>query len=504
MPISEPDHHRDQRGAVVFRVAVGLVVLVLLVTAGVYLEVIPGFGGHSTPVAGAQSASPGTDDGPSSSATTASSAPPVPSIDLTPPAQPPPVLSRITATDDLSVAKIKRRVRPFLRDDALGPHVGFAVAQLGATGMLWQHGTPPRVVPASTTKLLTTTAALATMGPQHRFTTRVLSGVGRHGKTPRIVLVGGGDPLLVATKPEEPTYPDPATLADLANQTAKALHHQGVRRVRLGYDASLFTGPAVNPTWEPQYIPTNVVSPISALWINEGRAELGYASRVDDPPRYAAEAFADLLKKQGITVTGTPAPAQAPDGATELGVVTSPTLRQIIEHILLVSDNEGAEVLLRHVALAEGRPGSTTAGLAVERRVLSSLGINMSHVRLHDGSGLSRHNRIPVSVLMQVLQLAAGPSDPDLRAVVSTLPVAGFDGSLGYRYDVAPAGAGLVRAKTGTLTGVHALAGIVLTRGGQALVFVAVADKVPVPQTLQARADLVEITTALSECGCHA
>ena len=97
-----------------------------------------------------------------------------------------------------------------------------------------------------------------------------------------------------------------------------------------------------------------------------------------------------------------------------------------------------------------------------------------------------------------MLQTAASPDHPDLRTVVSTLPVAGFTGSLAYRFvDDARAGLGVVRAKTGTLTGVHGLAGLVVDRAGVPLVFAAVADQVPVPKTLAARAQLDRIAAAL-------
>ncbi len=89
--------------------------------------------------------------------------------------------------------------------------------------------------------------------------------------------------------------------------------------------------------------------------------------------------------------------------------------------------------------------------------------------------------------------------------MVSTLPVAGFTGSLAYRFvDDAPAGLGLVRAKTGTLTeaGVHGLAGIVVTRRGTPLVFAAVADQVPLRKTLDARAQLDKLAARLTTCAC--
>jgi D-alanyl-D-alanine carboxypeptidase/D-alanyl-D-alanine-endopeptidase (penicillin-binding protein 4) len=73
---------------------------------------------------------------------------------------------------------------------------------------------------------------------------------------------------------------------------------------------------------------------------------------------------------------------------------------------------------------------------------------------------------------------------------------------LAYRFKNAPAGAGLVRAKTGTLTGVHGIAGLVSTRDGQTLAFAAVADAVPVRRSLAARAQLDRIAALLTRCGC--
>ena len=136
------------------------------------------------------------------------------------------------------------------------------------------------MTPASTLKMLTTTAALEALGPDHRFTTRVVA----TPSSPRITLVGGGDPLLGrdASDPDG-TYPARADLDTLARATARALRGLGRSRVRLGYDASLFTGPSVNPHWEPSYVPDGVVSPISAAVGRRGTGPSGLACRSPDP-----------------------------------------------------------------------------------------------------------------------------------------------------------------------------------------------------------------------------
>ena len=189
--------------------------------------------------------------------------------------------------------KVARLLEPLLADPDLGRHVVAAVADLSTGEVVFQQGARAR--PASTTKLLTAIAALHVLGPDHRFTTQaVLQG---QGKQRRVVLVGGGDPYL-ASKPaakDEPAYPARADLRTLARLTAAALADQGIRRAALGYDDTLFTGPEVNPHWEPSYVPDGVVSPITALWADEGRPASG-SGRVPDPSLTAATYFAQELR----------------------------------------------------------------------------------------------------------------------------------------------------------------------------------------------------------------
>jgi D-alanyl-D-alanine carboxypeptidase/D-alanyl-D-alanine-endopeptidase (penicillin-binding protein 4) len=127
----------------------------------------------------------------------------------------------------------------------------------------------------------------------------------------------------------------------------------------------------------------------------------------------------------------------------------------------------------------------------------------MQGVRTYDGSGLSRKNRLTPQALLATLRITASDSQPDLREVITGLPVAGFTGSLEWRFEDAPQRAkGLVRAKTGTLTGVHGLAGIVTDRTGAELGFVAIADRVAVRNTLEARKSIDELAAALGACAC--
>ena len=427
-----------------------------------------------------------------------------PGLHLPPYPKAPLVLPAAASRPLVSSGGLRSHLTDSLSQPGLGGQVGFAVSQLGSPARSWAHGART-VTPASTLKLLTTTAAFATLGPSHRFVTSTVQGRSRGW----VVLVGGGDPLLVTKTPtakEAPRfYPQPASLQRLAEQTAARLAAEGVRRVHLGYDASLFSGPAVNPHRPTTYIPENVVSPITSLWVNEGRDQPRSAPRSADPTQAAADAFKAQLEKAGIAVVGRVGSQVAPTTAPKrLGAVESAPLDEIVQHILELSDNEGAEVLLRQVAVAAGLPGSSDAGVVAVRRALTRLGLDLHGAVFYDGSGLSRDDRVPVQLLLHTLETDASPAHPELRGVITGLPVAGFSGSLGYRFEKARSGLGYVRAKTGTLSeaGVHSLAGVATTRSGQALAFVAVADRVPVIDTLDARDDLDRIAADVSTCGC--
>ncbi|HSE10306.1 MAG TPA: D-alanyl-D-alanine carboxypeptidase/D-alanyl-D-alanine-endopeptidase [Nocardioidaceae bacterium] len=395
-------------------------------------------------------------------------------------------------------AAVRRAVARLIRDKDLGPRVAVAVAQLSDGETVYETG-PSSVTPASTMKMLTSAAALAALGPDHTFRTTVVAGA-----SPRdVVIVGGGDPLL-ARSPDSDMYPARADIVTLAKATARSLKRLGRNRVRLGYDTSLFEGPPVSPAWKASYIPDDVVSPISALWVDEG-LEPGGGSREADPAQAAAVEFAEVLKKQGIKIRGNPRPAVAAPDAEEYAFVQSAPLSQIVQWTLEVSDNETAEVLFRHVALAEGRPGSFVGGAAAVGDVLSRLGVDASADRIYDGSGLSRKNRLSPQTLLSVVEVSSSEEYPELRTVVSGLPVAGFTGSLAYRFeDGDEEGLGRVRAKTGTLTGVHGLAGVVTDKSGTVMAFVAIADRVKVADTLDARQRIDQVAAALAACACAA
>ena len=426
--------------------------------------------------------------------------PPPPSLQL-PQAEPAPaVAAPRPATTSLDPALVRRAVGRLLDARALGRRVLAAVAPLAGGGPVLRRGTGS-AIPASVMKLLTTTAALRVLGPDTTFRTTVVTGATAR----EVVLVGGGDPYLASRPPGAANGTSRTPTADvltLARRTAAALRARGVTRVGVGYDASLFTGPAVNPTWKPTYISEQVVSPTTALWVDRGEDPDGFG-RVPDPAATAAAAFAEALGEAGIRVRGAPRPTTAASGARQLAAVTGAPVEQVVRRVVSTSDNEASEVLLRHIGSVIGGTPSTTAGVAGVRTTLAGLGVPLTGVVVADGSGLSRSNRLTPDAVIAVLRLAASAQHPDLRAVVEGLPVAGFSGSLESRFtDGDPAGAGRVRAKTGTLDGVGALAGLVTGLDGAVMVFVVSLDRVRLADALDARAAIDRAVAALAGCRC--
>src|SRR5215213_7403787 len=166
-----------------------------------------------------------------------------------------------------------------------------------------------------------------------------------------------------------------------------------------------------------------------------------------------------------------------------------------------MSDNMLAEALARQVALAAGLPASFEGGAQAVTRALADAGIDVTGVTLSDGSGLSQADRVPAGVLTELVASAADGSLAGASALLTGLPVAGYDGTLFDRGD-AGAAPGTVRAKTGTLLGVHALAGTVVTAEGRLLAFAVVADASTGGEAATESA-LDDVAAALAGCGCR-
>jgi len=408
-----------------------------------------------------------------------------------------------------TAAGVARAVGPLVSSPELGSQLGVLVTDLATGKVLYARNPATGFAPASTNKLATAIAALQVLGSSARFRTTVVASPGSSS----IVLVGGGDPTLAAGSVPASDYPQPATLAELARQTAAALRARGRRSVRLGYDVSLYTGPGLAPSWPHSYVTTGNVSVITPLEADQGRVtrtgapadnEASTGPRSANPAALAATSFAGFLAADGITVRGAPAQLTAPAHASRVASVESPPLTEIVQWMLEESNNVIAENLARHVAIATGRTASFSGAAAAVTAVLRGLGVT-GELSLSDGSGLSPADRISPAVLIKLVALAA--SHPQLRSVLTGLPVEGFSGTLMRGASVfglgGRAGFGVVRAKTGNLTTVAALAGTVYARNGQLLAFAVMADEVPAGSIGTAATTMVGLASTLAGCGCR-
>ncbi|MEU8375566.1 MULTISPECIES: D-alanyl-D-alanine carboxypeptidase/D-alanyl-D-alanine-endopeptidase [unclassified Micromonospora] len=442
---------------------------------------------------------------------------PTPSPSARPPEpDPSPVLAGPDAAASVPTpAGVRAAVEPLTGAAALGSRVNVSVADVVSGESLYARGGDDGTVPASVTKLATGVTVLKARGPGYRIATRVLAGA----NPGEVVLVGGGDPTLAVDK--SGFYPGAARLDTLAAQVKQALG--GTAPTRVVVDSTLFPGPVHGPGWDADIPTGGFGASITALMTDGARQDPagarknfadshGAATRYAEPDLAAGRSFARLLGLPETGVVRGTAPAAggateggAPAPGTELGKVESLPMIRLVDIMITDSDNVIAEALARQVALARNQQASFAGGAAAMDEVIGELGLPADEISLADASGLSRSNRISPSLLTDLIALAGNGTHPELTAIFGGLPVAAWSGTLGTRYESTStaAGAGVVRAKTGTLTGVHAIAGLVTTRDGRLLTFAVLTDQAPGGDPEVTRAALDRIAGALAGCGCR-
>lgn len=321
--------------------------------------------------------------------------------------------------------------------------------ELGTGRVVYSRNPSLPLVPASNEKLAVTYAALVSLGPVYRIETQVL-GLGEqdgfewHGD---LVLKGFGDP----------------TLSSLGlRRLAADVRRAGIRFVtgRILGDESYFDTFRMGPGWKPHFF-INESPPLSALTVDRGRY-LGRTSRT--PALAAAVLFRKALADAGVRVAGPAQLGAAPVDAEAYPIASllSPPLASILRYMDYESDNFTAEILLKHLGTLESGQGTTASGALAVRKILAEYGVPLTGVRIADGSGLSRLNRLTATTLVHMLRSAW--ASPDFRdSFFSSLPVAARSGTLERRM-IRTAAAGRVRAKTGTTRESSALSGIVKGR----------------------------------------
>ncbi|WIB60877.1 D-alanyl-D-alanine carboxypeptidase [Curtobacterium sp. MCLR17_007] len=345
----------------------------------------------------------------------------------------------------------------------------------------------------STMKLITASAALAALGPDRRFTTTVVAGA----ESDSVVLVGGGDPTLSRLPSgQDSVYPGAAHLDDLARQV-RAAHPAPIEVVRV--DTDLFDGPAWHPSWTESARTSGSVSNITALMVDGDRDDPteAYSLRSTGAVTRAATSFAALLGPDVRVETTSVTPST---GARTLGTVRSATVSELVGTLLTHSDDTLAEVLARHVAIAEGAGRSFDAVQVGTTKALHEVHVPTDGLRLVDGSGLSPDNRVPAATLTTLMRAVATHRD-GLEPVDRGLAIAGRTGTLdedGRFTGAARDARGHVRGKTGTLDDMFGLTGVTDEVAGDRIAFTVFAEGTSDPAT---RHEIDVLAASLWRCG---
>ena len=374
---------------------------------------------------------------------------------------PPAKIASLAASDKVpTTGGIENQLSAQLANPDLAQFSGIVIDPTTAT-VIWNKDSNSPQIPASTAKLLTGTALLTSVDPTSRFVTKVVKG----DQEGDIVLVGGGDVTLSARNEGVGTVYDGAPLmADLAAQVRAS----GVDVKRIVLDTEYWSGPDLADGWQTSDIrgtPGNAqgyITRMSSLMVDGDREDPANENsiRTGDPANTAGKALGRMLGVPDVPlIDGT-----APEGGTVIGQVSS-------------------------------QPMSVLLAQALEDLTIDTIGVEM-----YDGSGISTKDRVPPAVLAQVVALAVKGDTPALRNLLTGLPVAGVSGSLTDRFqdDGSRAGAGWVRAKTGSLEVTYALAGYVPDVDGRILVFAFVSNGVG----SGTRPALDALAAGLRGCGC--
>lgn len=331
----------------------------------------------------------------------------------------------------------------------------FAVGVNGR--LLTGANTATSVIPASNLKVAVAAVALEVLGPGTVFDTTVTGPSPSGGVVQGDVhLVGGGDPVLSEGWYTQVTewHKRPPISPTGVEGLADALVTAGVQRITgsvLGVDGR-YDDERHPPGWSDDIRRTIDGVPVGALVVNDSVSQTGAISA--DPARHAANVLTRLLRDRGVVVEGEPGTGSAPDGTVQLATVTSQPLPALLNEMLATSDNLTAEMLVKEIGARAGGAGTREAGLKVIGDTMAKWGIPLEGVELHDGSGLSRENRLTCTTLLAVLQRGSA-ADP----VGAGLARAGQDGStLDGKFEQ-PGLAGVLQAKTGSLREVKALCG---------------------------------------------
>lgn len=397
---------------------------------------------------------------------------------------------QVVESGDAAVAELSDQLENML---SLAPaDTCFTVAVDGTT--VFRHNGDRDLMPASTQKLVTAAAALEVLGADHTYSTRALVASAPSGGVIEgdLHLVGGGDPLLVTDGFRMITDMGDDEAPTRFEALAERLVAAGVTRItgRVIGDEGRYDSQRTVATWPERYVSQRQSGPLSALTVDDGyRIELPPADSdrspvwnlSEDPAADAARLLHDHLRVRGIEISGDPTSGPSGGADIEVAAVESAALPEVLSQLLVESDNQTGELILKEIGRAAGTQGSTDAGIAEVSDALGAMGLAPDDVTITDGSGLDRGNRISCDDLVMMLDSSGGPEGVIGRA----LPVAGVNGTLERRFADTPL-AGRLTAKTGRLSDVTSLAGFTPMAGDSLATFAYISNGETVTADLMA------------------
>ena len=358
-------------------------------------------------------------------------------------------------------------------EEASNPSLGTlqAVVLNAETGeVLYDRDANKPAATASVMKTLTAAAALMTVGPNFRATTKVFSDP--QSKTV-ISLVGGGDVTLSKTKAgAQSVYRDAPKLSTLATQVRVWAERNNVTQIdEIILDSTLFGGSAWESSWLRKDQKDGWISEVTALITDGDRLRPAdfTSAKSGRPVLSAGEAFKKELGDFAQTALLVESPT--PAGFVEIASVQSQPMSRWITHILQTSENIESEMIAKLVSKDLGFDGSFESFDGAFKRALGTSGLDFNGVSVRDASGLSQLNMVSPKFMAELMRLV-NAEFADFGQIKRSLPIAGESGTLGGRFkgDIQDA-AGKIFAKNGYIIGVHTLNGIINAKDGTTLTF---------------------------------
>ncbi len=398
--------------------------------------------------------------------------------------------------------------------------------EVGAKGSLIAHNAQVPVNPASLMKIVTTFSALELLGAPFQWRTNIFAtGNIQNGVLDgTLTIKGSGDPKLVienvwmmlrrvqaaGVREIRGDIVLDRSAFDVAELNTGAFDNDATRAYNVGADALLMNykaisyrfipiqngGNGVAVSAEPRLSGMNLPASVKLSDGNCGdwKSKLGadfsdplaprfagsYAESCGEqvwnlgaltPQRYAQALIAQLWSDLGGKLTGQIREGRVAPNARQIAEWTSPSLAEVIRDINKYSNNVMARQLFLTLSTMDtDKPATTARSEQIIKQWAASRGLAMPELVMENGSGLSRVERVSASSLARVLQAAyASPLMPEF---ISSLPIAGQDGTMKRRKDHVAAGS--AHMKTGSLRDVRAMAGYVDAPNGKRYVLVAI------------------------------